>query len=181
MIAPWMVATVAPPRHLPSTRVQRCTGATSISRRKPNSRSQTMEIAEKIEVKSTVMPSTPGNMKVRKSKWSALEMTVDSPVPRMNKNSTGWASEVRIRIRLRRKRISSRFQTTHKARRSSLVRPPATRTTGTSKLTATLPPPPGPEPGIGTHALRARGLGIPNGAAGIGHEDVVESGPGHSH
>jgi hypothetical protein len=36
------------------------TGATSISRRKPNSRSHTIEPAEKIDVNSTDIASTPG-------------------------------------------------------------------------------------------------------------------------
>ena len=57
---PWNVATVAPPRHLPITMAQRRTGATSISRRNPNSRSHTIEAAEKIAVNSTDMASTPG-------------------------------------------------------------------------------------------------------------------------
>ena len=68
MTAPCTVATEAPPRHLPNTRALRCTGATSISRMKPNSRSHTIEIAEKIAVKRTLMAITPGNMKVRKSR-----------------------------------------------------------------------------------------------------------------
>ena len=63
---PWSVATVAPPRHLPSTIEPRRTGATSISRRKPNSRSHTIEPAEKIAVNSTDIARTPGNMNVRK-------------------------------------------------------------------------------------------------------------------
>ncbi len=54
------MATVAPPRHLPITIAHRRTGATSISRRNPNSRSQTIEAAEKIAVNSTDMASTPG-------------------------------------------------------------------------------------------------------------------------
>ncbi len=57
---PWKVATVAPPRHLPRTIAARLTGATIISRRKPNSRSQTIEPAEKIAVNSTAMATTPG-------------------------------------------------------------------------------------------------------------------------
>jgi hypothetical protein len=45
---------------LPSTIDERRTGATSISRRKPNSRSHTIEAAEKIAVNITAMASTPG-------------------------------------------------------------------------------------------------------------------------
>ena len=57
---PWKVATVAPPRHLPTTMAHRRTGATSISRRNPNSRSHTIEAAEKMAVNRTDMASTPG-------------------------------------------------------------------------------------------------------------------------
>jgi len=57
---PWQVATVAPPKHLPTTIVHRRTGATSISARNPNSRSHTIDAAEKIEVNSTDIASTPG-------------------------------------------------------------------------------------------------------------------------
>ena len=65
MIAPWAVATVAPPSALPHTIAERRTGATSISRRKPNSRSHTIETAEKIAVNNRVIATTPGNRKVR--------------------------------------------------------------------------------------------------------------------
>ncbi len=57
---PWNVAIVAPPRHLPITIGARLTGATRISRRKPNSRSQTIDPAEKMAVNSTDIASTPG-------------------------------------------------------------------------------------------------------------------------
>ena len=51
---------MAPPKHLPSTIELRRTGATIISRRKPNSRSQTIEAAENMAVNITAMQSTPG-------------------------------------------------------------------------------------------------------------------------
>ena len=57
---PWKAATVAPPAHLPSTMDERLTGATIISRRKPNSRSHTIEAAENMAVNITAMHSTPG-------------------------------------------------------------------------------------------------------------------------
>jgi hypothetical protein len=60
MMMPWKVAMVAPPRHLPMTMADRLTGATSISRRNPNSRSQTIEAAEKMAVNMTDIASTPG-------------------------------------------------------------------------------------------------------------------------
>ena len=58
--SPCTVATVAPPRHLPSTIELRRIGATSISRRNPNSRSHTIEAAENIAVNSTAMARMPG-------------------------------------------------------------------------------------------------------------------------
>ena len=57
---PWKVATVAPPRHFPMTIADLLTGATSISRKNPNSRSQTIDAAEKMAVNSTDIASTPG-------------------------------------------------------------------------------------------------------------------------
>ena len=60
MIVPWTAATVAPPKVLPSTRVARLTGATSISRKNPNSRSQTIERAENMAVMTTLIATTPG-------------------------------------------------------------------------------------------------------------------------
>ncbi len=59
-IAPWNIAMVLPPSALPSTTAARLTGATRISRRKPNSRSQTMEMAAKIDVKRTAIEMIPG-------------------------------------------------------------------------------------------------------------------------
>ncbi len=161
MIVPWMVATVAPPRHLPITRALRRTGATSISRRKPNSRSQTIETAEKIDVNSTAMASTPGKMKVRKSILPPeLGSMRASPLPSTSRNSSGWARLVTMRARLRRKRISSRRHTTRMARRSSESRPPASRTVATSleslETTAmVLLSPPGPHPGRRAQPLGA--------------------------
>ena len=137
MIVPWKVATVAPPAHLPTTIAPRRTGATSISRRKPNSRSQTIEIAENSAVNRTVIAITPGNMKVRKS-TPPLEGSIRArPLPRMKRNSTGCINEVTIRSRLRAKRSSSRRQTTRTARKSSRIPPPASRTPITSIALAT--------------------------------------------
>ncbi len=78
------------------------------------------------------MATTPGNMKVRKSMppvvGTPLLTRDESPVPSTKRKSTGWTSEVMIRSRLRLKRMSSRRHTTRTARRSSFIRPPATRT-----------------------------------------------------
>ncbi len=60
MMIPWVLATVAPPRHLPITIELRRTGATIISRRNPNSRSHTIDAAENIAVNSTAMQRMPG-------------------------------------------------------------------------------------------------------------------------
>ena len=56
------MAAVAPPRIFPTATAQRGTGATRTSFRKPNSRSQMMEMPETIEVNSTLMPMMPGYM-----------------------------------------------------------------------------------------------------------------------
>jgi hypothetical protein len=66
MIVPWTAATVAPPAVLPNTREIRLTGATNISRRKPNSLSHTMESAENIAVMTTLIATTPGYTNWRK-------------------------------------------------------------------------------------------------------------------
>src|SRR6266702_2187556 len=184
MIAPWMVATVAPPRHLPITSAPRRTGATSISRMNPNSRSQTIDTAEKIEVNSTVIASTPGNMKVRKSiPAPAFGIILASPLPSTRRNRTGWTSAVTMRGRLRRKRISSRRQTTRTARRSSASRPPASRTGATSVVLAArslIRSSPHPSPGDRPQALAGRGLGVPDGPPGVAHEHVVQGRPRHA-
>ena len=117
---PWKVAIVAPPRHLPITIADRLTGATSISRRKPNSRSQTIEAAENTAVNRTDMASTPGKMNVLKSTPAGKlrPASEDSPVPRTSRNSSGWISDVTARSRSRRNLISSRRHTMLTARRS---------------------------------------------------------------
>ena len=53
MIAAWIIATVAPPATFPSATAVRDTGATRTSRRNPNSRSHTIEMAENSAVNST--------------------------------------------------------------------------------------------------------------------------------
>ena len=60
MIRPCVLATVAPPKHLPMTIELRRIGATIISRRNPNSRSHTIEAAENIAVNITAMQRMPG-------------------------------------------------------------------------------------------------------------------------
>src|SRR5215213_10822810 len=178
MIRLWRVATVAPPRHLPVRMAVVETGATSISRRKPNSRSQTIEIPENAAVNSTEVASTPGNRKVRKSTSPLEAISDDRPVPSTNRNSTGWTSEEMIRERSRPKRIISRCQTTAAPR--TWWRRPAAGTcvaaTGVGLTAVIASPPSGRE---GHRADRAGGLGVADGPAGVGQEDVVEAGPGH--
>ena len=60
-------------------------------------------------------------MKVVRSTPSALGRVADcSPEPSTNRNSSGWISDVTIRSRSLRKRISSRVQTILIARSSLL-------------------------------------------------------------
>src|SRR4029453_6785831 len=177
MIRLWRVATVAPPRHLPVRMDTVLTGATSISRRKPNSRSQTMEMPENAAVNSTEGASTPGNRKVGKSPSPGEPISAERTVASTNRNSTGWTSEETIRERSRPKRIISRCQTTAAPR--TWGRRPGGGTcvaaTGVGLTAVIASPPPGRE---GHRADRAGGLGVADGPAGVGQEDVVEAGPG---
>jgi len=61
-IRPWIIACVVPPNALPIATAERSIGATSTSLRKPNSRSQTIDIAPKIAVKRIAIPMMPGYM-----------------------------------------------------------------------------------------------------------------------
>ena len=97
----------------------RRTGATSISRRKPNSRSHTIDPAEKIAVNIVDIATTPGNRNVRRlSPPVPPETRVDRPVPSTNRNSTGWSREEMMRGLSWTNRISSRYHTIFIARRS---------------------------------------------------------------
>ena len=57
---PWMIAIVAPPSVRPTMICRRGTGATSVSLRKPNCRSQSRPIPEKIDVNRMPIAMTPG-------------------------------------------------------------------------------------------------------------------------
>jgi hypothetical protein len=59
-IVPWNIEIVAPPRVLPSMIFVRETGATSVSFRKPNWRSQITSMPVNIAEKRTAMPIIPG-------------------------------------------------------------------------------------------------------------------------
>ena len=62
---PWIIAIVAPPSVRPAMMCSRGTGATSVSFRKPNCRSHSRPIPEKIDVNRMPMPMTPGAMNWR--------------------------------------------------------------------------------------------------------------------
>ena len=97
MIVPWIVATVAPPSALPITIDQRETGATKTSFKKPNSRSQTIDMAENTEVKSTVMQMMPGKMKAEKFTPCGPLTLGESAVPKTKRKRMGWPKDAKIR------------------------------------------------------------------------------------
>jgi hypothetical protein len=85
---------------LPITIELRRIGATIISRRKPNSRSHTIEAAENIAVKSTEMARMPGNMNVlRLTPWVEALDSCCRPEPRTNRNRNGCTRLVTMRSR----------------------------------------------------------------------------------
>lgn len=59
-IAPWIVATVAPPKVLPIIISKRDTGATSVSFKNPNCLSQMISIPAKIAVNRMLIETIPG-------------------------------------------------------------------------------------------------------------------------
>src|SRR5947209_4043731 len=208
MMTAWTVDTMAPPRHLPAMIDVRRMGATSISRRNPNSRSHTTDTPEKTAVNITDVARTPGNRNVRKSTpWVLEDTTLDRPVPSTNSHSSGWMSPASRRRRSLTQRSSSRWVTMRTARRS-LTSPDGARRMGAmgrgrgavvagvaadetaarpaSVSVAVVPSavlmvlPPSPE--HGGHGRRGGcALGVTNGAARVGHEDVVEGGAAHAH
>src|SRR5262245_49787255 len=185
---PWTVATEAPPRHLPSTIAPRRTGATSISRRKPNSRSQTTDAAEKSAVNITAIDSTPGNRKVRSPTPPVPAGTIDdNPVPSTNRKSSGCSKATTIRIRSRANLIISRCQTTLTTRRSprrlraGTVTLAGTRSVSLTTSATIRSSPASHRHQCPSHPVGGRGLGIADGAPGVGQEHVVERRPGHVH
>src|SRR5580693_9309028 len=201
-ITPWKEATVAPPKHLPSTSELRRTGATIISRRKPNSRSHTSDAAENMAVNITAMHSTPGYTNVRRlTPCVPAEASRESPVPSTNRNRNGCISDVRMRSRSRLKRIISRFHTTLIARSSLRALRMGTRTraiscgvcgpwmdgcpsdpgtpvSGAVVSVAISDSPPSSSashhPCDVAHPVGARGLRVADRRAGVRHEHVVQ-------
>src|SRR5580704_3673756 len=122
----------------------------------------------------------------------------DSPVPSTNRKSTGCTSDVIARSRSVRNLISSRRQTMLTARRSartlrsgtatlmSSVRSRCSASTASrlavscAAIATSLLPSAEPrrDPAV---AVADRSLGVADGFAGVGHEHVVEGGPGHAH
>src|SRR4051794_15713352 len=179
------VATIAPPRHFPQMMEAREIGATIISRRKPNSRSQTSEMPANAAVKSTDVASTPGNRNVRKLVPPPVSTMLPSPVPITKMNSSGCSSMVTMRALSCLKRSSSRRVTTHVARSwwdmslrtsgsaSSEARNPSCRSAVSRDVMSS-------PPGERGQAL-LRPLGVTDRAAGVGQEHVLAAGPGHRH
>src|SRR5215472_857300 len=117
--------------------------------------------------------------------------SADRPVPRTNRNSTGWTSEVIARSRSLRNLISSRRQTMLIARRSCLSPLSGTDTrirsliwlrygSVTSVATWWLPPP-SERHDVSAVPVTDRRLRVPDGLAGVRHEHVVQARAGHAH
>jgi len=115
-IRPWNIACVVPPSALPIATAERSMGATRTSFKKPNSRSQTMDIAPKMEVKRIAIPMMPGYMN-----WMydsppavpklALPLRDElKPEPNTSRKRRGCASEAATRHRSRQNRRMSRYQ-----------------------------------------------------------------------
>src|SRR3954463_2637482 len=159
-------------------------GATIISRRKPNSRSQTSEMPANAAVNSTEVASTPGKRNVRKLVPPPVSTMLPRPVPITKMNSTGCSIIVTMRALSCFSRSSSRRVTTQVARswwdmslRTSGRRSIGPVSTGRAVVSRDVMSSP---PGERGHDL-LRALGVTDGAAGVGHEDVVEARPGDGH
>lgn len=100
IIAACITDIIVPLRALPITMEKRDIGATSISFIKPNSLSQIMDIEEKIELKSIVMPSMPGNMNCIYETPPPGETSLDIPPPTRK-------SQIRGRVRVEINRLFS--------------------------------------------------------------------------
>ena len=109
MIRTWSSAVTVAPIALPRTMPVRPIGATRISRRNPNSRSQTTDTPAKSELVSTDWATMPGYMKAMKSTPGASDpMIWPNPAPKITRNISGNARLDTIRERSFTKRSSSR-------------------------------------------------------------------------
>ena len=97
------------------------TGATSISRRKPNSRSHTIEMPAKAAVNSTDIDSTPGNRNVLKSTPpvpAACDQRAQAAAEHEQEQQRLGQRATATRVAVAPKRIISRCHTTSAARTS---------------------------------------------------------------
>jgi len=106
-IRPWIMAWVVPPSALPIATADRSIGATSTSFRKPNSRSQTIDIAPKIAVNRIAIPMMPGYMNWMYENPPDAPNKVPppraelSPEPKTTRKRSGCASDATSRQRSR--------------------------------------------------------------------------------
>src|SRR5512143_1206381 len=105
-----------PETAFPTTMDRREMGATSISFMNPNSRSQTIEMEEKIDENRMVMPIMPGKMNCRYEKPVCGLMSELMPFPTTKSQSTGRASVPRSRLFSRKNLMNSRMQITYTGR-----------------------------------------------------------------
>ena len=172
----------------------RRTGATSISRRKPNSRSQTIDAAENIAVNMTAIARMPGYRKVRSDRPPVLPwVSRERPLPSTNRNRNGCTSEVDDpqpvggepdQLTLpdnldgpdfadRRPRGHPHLGDRHAPRR------PAGRASSWYRWRSSAA---SSKHRHGVAAALAGGrLGVADRGAGVGHEDVVQGRPGDAH
>ena len=98
MIPACMVDTMVPLSAFPITIENLDTGATRISFIKPNSLSHIMDIEEKIELKSIVIPIIPGKMNCVYDTPVSRGTSLDMPAPTMNNHKRGLAIAEKRRL-----------------------------------------------------------------------------------
>jgi len=106
-IKPWIIAWVVLPSAFPIATADRSMGATRTSFRKPNSRSQTIDIAPKIAVNRIAMPMMPGYTNWMYENPPAVPNSEPRPnaelrpEPNTTRNNNGCASDATSRQRSR--------------------------------------------------------------------------------
>lgn len=98
IIAACIVDTIVPLSALPITIDNLDTGATRISFINPNSLSQIMDIEEKMELKSIVIPSIPGKINWLYDTPVSRGTSLDIPAPTMNNHRSGRAIAEKRRL-----------------------------------------------------------------------------------
>jgi len=119
----WATEMSVPEMALPTTIESREMGATSISFMNPNSRSQTIEMDEKIDENRIVMPIMPGKMNWRYENPACGLMSEPMPFPTTKSQSTGRASVPRRRLFSRKNFLNSRRQMTYTGRHWIIAAP----------------------------------------------------------